>query len=147
MRSAKLVDVQKEHIRGVLEAARWRIRGAVAPRINSVWRPTTLETRMHKSRTDSAQGELVTVECSAAELELQGAFRLPARVFAAARNRGAGHTADGCTDSGAFAAARNTPTMAPRPAPPPTLRAVRLPSPLPWPPRSRSRPRILSRQT
>ena len=27
-RSAKLVDVQKEHIRGVLEATRWRIRGS-----------------------------------------------------------------------------------------------------------------------
>jgi formate hydrogenlyase transcriptional activator len=46
--SAKLVDVQKEHIRGVLEAARWRIRGAGGAADQLGLRPTTLETRMAK---------------------------------------------------------------------------------------------------
>ncbi len=46
--SAKLIDVQKEHIRGVLEAARWRIRGAGGAADQLGLRPTTLETRMSK---------------------------------------------------------------------------------------------------
>jgi formate hydrogenlyase transcriptional activator len=46
--SAKLVDVQKEHIRSVLEASRWRIRGAGGAADQLGLRPTTLETRMAK---------------------------------------------------------------------------------------------------
>ena len=46
--SAKLIDVQKEHIRGVLEASRWRIRGAGGAADQLGLRPTTLETRMAK---------------------------------------------------------------------------------------------------
>jgi len=46
--SSKLVDVQKEHIRGVLEASRWRIRGAGGAADQLGLRPTTLETRMAK---------------------------------------------------------------------------------------------------
>ena len=46
--SAKLIDIQKEHIRGVLEAARWRIRGAGGAADQLGLRPTTLETRMAK---------------------------------------------------------------------------------------------------
>ncbi len=47
-RSAKLVDVQREHIRGVLEASGWRIRGAGGAADQLGLRPTTLETRMAK---------------------------------------------------------------------------------------------------
>ena len=46
--SAKLFDVQKEHIRSVLQAARWRIRGAGGAADQLGLRPTTLETRMAK---------------------------------------------------------------------------------------------------
>jgi formate hydrogenlyase transcriptional activator len=46
--SAKLIDVQKEHIRSVLEASRWRIRGAGGAADQLGLRPTTLETRMAK---------------------------------------------------------------------------------------------------
>ena len=46
--SLKLIDVQKEHIRSVLEAARWRIRGAGGAADQLGLRPTTLETRMAK---------------------------------------------------------------------------------------------------
>jgi formate hydrogenlyase transcriptional activator len=46
--SAKLIDVQKEHIRSILEAARWRIRGAGGAADQLGLRPTTLETRMAK---------------------------------------------------------------------------------------------------
>jgi len=46
--SARLVDVQKEHIRSVLEASRWRIRGAGGAADQLGLRPTTLETRMAK---------------------------------------------------------------------------------------------------
>jgi formate hydrogenlyase transcriptional activator len=46
--SVKLIDVQKEHIRSVLEAARWRIRGAGGAADQLGLRPTTLETRMAK---------------------------------------------------------------------------------------------------
>ena len=47
-RSARLVDVQKEHIRSVLETVGWRIRGANGAAARLGLRPTTLETRMAK---------------------------------------------------------------------------------------------------
>jgi formate hydrogenlyase transcriptional activator len=46
--SAKLVDVQKAHIRSVLESAGWRIRGSGGAADRLGLRPTTLETRMAK---------------------------------------------------------------------------------------------------
>jgi formate hydrogenlyase transcriptional activator len=46
--SMKLLDVQKEHIRSVLQASRWRIRGAGGAADQLGLRPTTLETRMAK---------------------------------------------------------------------------------------------------
>jgi transcriptional regulator with GAF, ATPase, and Fis domain len=47
-RSTKLVDVEREHIRGVLESTRWRIRGAGGAADRLALKPTTLETRMAK---------------------------------------------------------------------------------------------------
>jgi transcriptional regulator with GAF, ATPase, and Fis domain len=47
-RSTRLADVQKEHIRSVLETARWRIRGTGGAAERLGLRPTTLETRMAK---------------------------------------------------------------------------------------------------
>ena len=47
-RSIRLVDVQKEHIRDVLESAGWRIRGSGGAAERLGLRPTTLETRMAK---------------------------------------------------------------------------------------------------
>jgi transcriptional regulator with GAF, ATPase, and Fis domain len=47
-RSSRLVDVEKEHIRGVLEHSRWRIRGAGGAAEQLGLKPTTLETRMAK---------------------------------------------------------------------------------------------------
>jgi formate hydrogenlyase transcriptional activator len=47
-RSPKLIDVEKEHIRGVLEATGWRIRGAGGAADRLGLKPTTLETRMAK---------------------------------------------------------------------------------------------------
>jgi transcriptional regulator with GAF, ATPase, and Fis domain len=47
-RSPKLRDVEKEHIRIVLEATRWRIRGAGGAAERLGLKPTTLETRMAK---------------------------------------------------------------------------------------------------
>jgi formate hydrogenlyase transcriptional activator len=46
--SAKLTDVEKEHIRNILESTRWRIRGAGGAAEKLGLRPTTLETRMAK---------------------------------------------------------------------------------------------------
>jgi PAS domain S-box-containing protein len=46
--SAKLTDVEKEHIRAILESTRWRIRGAGGAADKLGLRPTTLETRMAK---------------------------------------------------------------------------------------------------
>jgi formate hydrogenlyase transcriptional activator len=46
--SVKLVDVQKDHIRSVLHAARWRIRGTGGAADQLGLLPTTLETRMAK---------------------------------------------------------------------------------------------------
>jgi formate hydrogenlyase transcriptional activator len=47
-RSAKLIDVEKEHIRGVLESTGWRIRGTGGAADRLGMKPTTLETRMAK---------------------------------------------------------------------------------------------------
>jgi len=47
-RSVKLTDVEKEHIRSVLEGTNWRIRGAGGAADRLGLRPTTLETRMAK---------------------------------------------------------------------------------------------------
>jgi formate hydrogenlyase transcriptional activator len=46
--SVRLVDVQKAHIRSVLESAGWRIRGLGGAADRLGLRPTTLETRMAK---------------------------------------------------------------------------------------------------
>jgi formate hydrogenlyase transcriptional activator len=46
--SLRLVDIQKEHIRKVLESAGWRIRGLGGAADRLGLRPTTLETRMAK---------------------------------------------------------------------------------------------------
>ncbi len=47
-RSAKLADVEKEHIRGVLDSAGWRVRGPGGAAERLGLKPTTLETRMAK---------------------------------------------------------------------------------------------------
>jgi formate hydrogenlyase transcriptional activator len=47
-RSVKLADVEKEHIRGVLESAGWRVRGKGGAAERLGLRPTTLETRLTK---------------------------------------------------------------------------------------------------
>jgi formate hydrogenlyase transcriptional activator len=47
-RSVKLTDVEKEHIRSVLETSGWRIRGAGGAAERLGLQPTTLETRMAK---------------------------------------------------------------------------------------------------
>jgi PAS domain S-box-containing protein len=47
-RSLKLTDVEKDHIRSVLESTGWRIRGADGAAERLGLRPTTLETRMAK---------------------------------------------------------------------------------------------------
>jgi PAS domain S-box-containing protein len=47
-RSLKLTDVEREHIRRVLQAAGWRIRGTGGAADRLGMRPTTLETRMAK---------------------------------------------------------------------------------------------------
>lgn len=47
-RSLRLVDVQKDHIRQVLEGANWRVRGTSGAAARLGLRPTTLETRMAK---------------------------------------------------------------------------------------------------
>jgi transcriptional regulator with GAF, ATPase, and Fis domain len=46
--STKIDDVQREHIRSVLERVRWRIRGSGGAAEQLGLRPTTLETRMSK---------------------------------------------------------------------------------------------------
>jgi DNA-binding NtrC family response regulator len=46
--STRLEDVEKEHIRSILESSRWRIRGAGGAAERLGLRPTTLETRMAK---------------------------------------------------------------------------------------------------
>jgi formate hydrogenlyase transcriptional activator len=47
-RSLKLADVEKEHIKGVLDSTRWRIRGAGGAADQLGLKATTLETRMAK---------------------------------------------------------------------------------------------------
>ena len=47
-RSVSLVEVEREHIRGVLERAGWRIRGPAGAAARLGLPPTTLETRMAK---------------------------------------------------------------------------------------------------
>jgi formate hydrogenlyase transcriptional activator len=47
-RSPKLIDVEKEHVRAVLESTRWRIRGQGGAAERLGLKPTTLETRMAK---------------------------------------------------------------------------------------------------
>ena len=47
-RSVKLLDVEKEHIRSILDSAGWRIRGSGGAADRLGLRPTTLETRMAK---------------------------------------------------------------------------------------------------
>ncbi|HET7221168.1 MAG TPA: sigma 54-interacting transcriptional regulator [Vicinamibacterales bacterium] len=47
-RSPKLIDVEKDHIRAVLETTGWRIRGAGGAADRLGLKPTTLETRMAK---------------------------------------------------------------------------------------------------
>jgi formate hydrogenlyase transcriptional activator len=47
-RSARLCDVEREHIRCVLESSGWRIRGVGGAADRLGLRPTTLETRMAK---------------------------------------------------------------------------------------------------
>jgi formate hydrogenlyase transcriptional activator len=47
-RNPRLLDVEKEHIRTVLEATGWRIRGAAGAADKLGLKPTTLETRMAK---------------------------------------------------------------------------------------------------
>jgi len=47
-RSPKLLDVEKDHIRAVLESTGWRIRGAGGAADRLGLKPTTLETRMAK---------------------------------------------------------------------------------------------------
>jgi transcriptional regulator with GAF, ATPase, and Fis domain len=47
-RSSRLVDIEKEHIRGVLESTGWRIRGIGGAADRLGLKPTTLETRMVK---------------------------------------------------------------------------------------------------
>jgi formate hydrogenlyase transcriptional activator len=46
--SVKLIDVEREHILGVLESTKWRIRGAGGAAEQLGLKPTTLETRMTK---------------------------------------------------------------------------------------------------
>jgi transcriptional regulator with GAF, ATPase, and Fis domain len=47
-RSVRLMDVEREHIRSVLDATGWRVRGANGAAERLGLRPTTLETRMAK---------------------------------------------------------------------------------------------------
>jgi transcriptional regulator with GAF, ATPase, and Fis domain len=48
IRSERLIDVEKEHIRSVLGAVGWRIRGPEGAAGRLGMKPTTLETRMAK---------------------------------------------------------------------------------------------------
>jgi formate hydrogenlyase transcriptional activator len=47
-RSVRLVDVERSHIRGVLESTNWRIRGPGGAADRLGLKPTTLETRLVK---------------------------------------------------------------------------------------------------
>jgi formate hydrogenlyase transcriptional activator len=68
--SAKLIDVEREHIRSVLNDVSWRIRGPGGAADRLGLKPTTLETRMGKlglrrvRRTTAAEGTTpFTAEC------------------------------------------------------------------------------------
>jgi DNA-binding NtrC family response regulator len=45
-RSTKIEDVEREHIRSILEMCRWRVRGVSGAAERLGLKPTTLETRM-----------------------------------------------------------------------------------------------------
>jgi len=47
-RSARLSDVERDHIRTVLESTGWRVRGSAGAADRLGLKPTTLETRMAK---------------------------------------------------------------------------------------------------
>jgi transcriptional regulator with GAF, ATPase, and Fis domain len=47
-RSERLTDIEREHIRSVLEGTGWRIRGTGGAAERLALPPTTLETRMSK---------------------------------------------------------------------------------------------------
>jgi formate hydrogenlyase transcriptional activator len=47
-RSDRMVDVEREHFRSVLESSGWRVRGSGGAADRLGLRPTTLETRMAK---------------------------------------------------------------------------------------------------
>jgi transcriptional regulator with GAF, ATPase, and Fis domain len=47
-RSIRLIDVERTHIRRVLEGTRWRIRGVGGAAEQLGLKPTTLETRLAK---------------------------------------------------------------------------------------------------
>jgi transcriptional regulator with GAF, ATPase, and Fis domain len=47
-KAVKMVEVEREHLRGVLEGSRWRIRGIGGAAERLGLKPTTLETRMAK---------------------------------------------------------------------------------------------------
>jgi transcriptional regulator with GAF, ATPase, and Fis domain len=61
--SVRLADVQKEHIRRVLESAGWRIRGAGGAAERLGLQPTTLETRMAKLGLSRPASSLVRSSC------------------------------------------------------------------------------------
>ncbi len=46
--SSRLIDVEREHISGVLDSTGWRIRGSGGAAEQLGLKPTTLETRLHK---------------------------------------------------------------------------------------------------
>ena len=46
--SVKMADIEKEHVRSVLESSGWRVRGQGGAAERLGLRPTTLETRMAK---------------------------------------------------------------------------------------------------
>jgi len=59
VRSDRLIDVEKEHVRRVLDITRWRIRGTNGAADRLGLRPTTLESRMAKlglTRRSAAAG-------------------------------------------------------------------------------------------
>jgi len=59
LRSDRLIDVEKEHVRRVLDITRWRIRGTNGAADRLGLRPTTLESRMAKlglTRRSAAAG-------------------------------------------------------------------------------------------
>ena len=76
-RSPKLVDVEKEHIRAVLESTGWRIRGAGGTADRLGMKPTTLETRMAKldSSARATRGAPIAVPAGDTTPAFRGALR------------------------------------------------------------------------